>query len=43
LGGLTPSFFKNDEYQIRENNAAYNTHFAPKMEALRAKNSYSWF
>ena len=32
----------NDEYQIIENNAAYNAHFAPKMDALRANNSYSW-
>ena len=32
----------DDEYQIREGNAAYSGLFAPKMEALRANNSHSW-
>ena len=31
----------DDEYQSRENNVAYNKHFAPEMNTVKANNTYS--
>lgn len=33
---LTPARSTDDEYQIRENNAAYNSYFVPEMDVLGA-------